>query len=317
MKPTPSPATASPSPVVVVLSLLAVYVIWGSTYLGIKLGLDGFPPFLLNGFRFLIAGGLLLGYLLVRPRPSPGSRRLWNAAKVGVVMLVGGVGLVTLAEQAGVGSGLAATAVAVIPVWTAMIGGLLGDWPRRREWTGLTLGLAGVLVLAGEGDFQASPKGMVLIVIAPIVWSMGSVWATRLELPDTLTSTTTQLLAAGVTMTAWGLVAGERIIGSPSAAAWAAMLYLAVMGSLVAFTAFIYLLENVRPSLATSYAYVNPVVAVLLGVTLGGETITGPVLIALPLILIGVLLVAGSRDRRSEPARLPEPSSPITSGEAA
>lgn len=317
MRPQPTPTSPLPSPLLLVLSLLAVYLIWGSTYLGIKIGLEGFPPFLLNGIRFLVAGVLLLGYLAMRGRLDLDRRRLWNAARVGTVMLGGGVGLVTLAEQDGVGSGIAATALAVIPVWTALMIGVLGEWPARREWVGLATGLAGVLVLAWEGDFQASPEGLTLIIAAPIIWSAGSVWATRLDLPETLTGATTQLLAAGAAMSLWGLLAGERIAAAPSIAAWAALVYLAVMGSLVAFTAFVYLLERVRPSLATSYAYVNPVVAVVLGITLGGETVTGPLLIALPLILGGVLLVAGSRTRDREPSRLPEPSSPLTADEAA
>ena len=302
----------------VIGALLAVYFIWGSTYLGLRFGLEGFPPFLLNGFRFLIAGAILFLILKVRGQATATRRQVWNAARMGVVLLVGGVGLVTIAEDLGVGSGIAATAVAVIPVWIALISGLFGDWPQRREWIGLAIGLAGVLVLAQEGDFRASPLGMALLVISPIIWAYGSIWGTRLDLPESSMTTALQLIAAGALLTAIGPLIGERITERPSTVAWVALAYLAIMGSLVAFTAYIYLLKAVRPALSTSYAYVNPVVAVALGMTLGQEIISGPVFIALPLILISVALVATTRSRKtSESATDPSPSIMVARDEAA
>lgn len=297
----------------IVGALLAVYVIWGSTYLGLRFGLESFPPFLLNGFRFLIAGAILIVVLMSRGKARATRRQWWNAARMGVVLLVGGVGLVTIAEDLGVGSGIAATAVAVIPVWIALISGLFGDWPHRREWIGLAIGLAGVLVLAQESDFQSSTMGMVLLMISPIIWAFGSIWGARLDLPDSSMTTAIQLLSAGVVMTLIGPLVGERITEPPTTAAWIALGYLAIMGSLVAFTAYIYLLKTVRPALSTSYAYVNPIVAVALGVTLGRETLTGPVFIALPLILTSVALVATTQRRSGEkPTKsAPGPTSPL------
>ncbi|MCI0678760.1 MAG: EamA family transporter, partial [Actinobacteria bacterium] len=163
-----------------VLALLAVYLIWGSTYLGLRLGLEGFPPFLLNGFRFLVAGALMVLFLRWRGRLRATPTQVWNSARAGALMLVGGVGLVTLAEHHGVGSAVAATAVAIIPVWAALIAGAYGNWPRRTEWVGLAVGLAGVLILAAEGDFRSSPLGMLMVVVAPMIWAFGSVWSTKL-----------------------------------------------------------------------------------------------------------------------------------------
>ncbi len=281
------------------VSLVVLYLVWGSTYLALRYGLEGFPPFLLNGFRFLIAGGALLGYLRWSGGLEFSRRQIWDSSRVGLMLLVGGVGLVTLAEDAGVGSAIAATAVAVTPVWVAITAGLFGSWPGRREWLGLALGLVGVVALAREGDFQASPIGLVLIVAAPIIWAFASVWGTRLDLPRPLPNAALQLTAAGVGMTLFGWVIGERVTANPEPAAWAAMFYLAIFGSLLAFTAFVYLMNTVRPALATSYAYVNPVVAVILGLTMGGETLTGGVFVALPLILVSVAMVAtADRSRR-------------------
>ncbi len=295
----------------VIAALLSVYFIWGSTYLAIRFGLEGFPPLLLNGFRFVIAGVILFAALAVRGKIRATRRQVWNAARMGVLLLLGGVGLVTIAEDLGVGSGVAATAVAVVPVWAALIAGLFGQWPRRREWFGLSVGLVGVLVLAQEGDFQATPIGMAVIIISPIIWAFGSIWGSRLDLPDSMTTTAIELIAAGVLMTAIGPLLGERVAGSPPAEAWAALAYLATFGSLIGLTAYTYLLKTVRPALSTSYAYVNPAVAVALGLTIGGEVITGPVFIALPLILIGVALVATARARTHvEPAE-PLPGPPL------
>jgi drug/metabolite transporter (DMT)-like permease len=289
------------STALMVAALIAVYFIWGSTYLGIRFGMEGFPPFLLNGFRFLVAGVILMVILQARGTATATRRQWWNAGRMGILLLVGGVGLVSLAERLGVGSGVAATAVAVVPVWIALISGLFGNWPRGREWIGLGIGLLGVLILAQEGDFQASPAGMALIAISPIIWAFGSIWGTRLDLPGSSMTTAIQLLTAGVVMTLLGPLLGERIVAPPPPVAWVALIYLAIFGSLIAFSAYIYLLKTVRPALSTSYAYVNPVVAVALGLTLGGETVTGPVLIALPLIVVSVILVAGRRRDREEP----------------
>jgi len=314
---TTQPTTRS-SRALVVGALLAVYFIWGSTYLALRFGLEGFPPFLLNGLRFLVAGGILFLILKVRGRATATRRQWWNAARMGLVLLVGGVGLVTIAEDVGVGSGVAATAVAVIPVWIALISGLFGDWPQRREWVGLAIGLAGVLILAQEGDFRASPLGVALLVISPIIWAYGSIWGTRLDLPESSMTTAIELIAAGLVMTVVGPLFGERVTEPPPTEAWVALAYLAIMGSLVAFTAYIYLLKTVRPALSTSYAYVNPVVAVALGVTLGQEVITGPVFLALPLILVSVALVASGKSRAGrEKATDPSPSFTIRGEEAA
>lgn len=276
----------------VVLALIAVYFIWGSTYLALRFGLEGFPPFILNGIRFVVAGALMYVVLVARGHSHPTRRQWWNAGRMGALLLIGGVGLVTIAEDLGVGSGIVATAVAAIPVWAALVSGVFGQWPVRREWIGLGVGALGVLVLLQEGDFRLSTAGMVLVIAGPMFWAFGSVWGKRLEMPDGFMAPAAQLLVAGVAMLVVGPLMGERMEGMPGAVAWMALVYLIVMGSIIAFTAYVYLLDTVRPALATSYAYVNPAVAVFLGLTLGAEIITGPIYIALPLILAGVGLIA-------------------------
>jgi drug/metabolite transporter (DMT)-like permease len=296
----------------VILALAAVYFIWGSTYLALRFGLEGFPPFILNGIRFLGAGASLYVVLRWRGIAPPTPRQWWNAARVAALLLVGGVGLVTVAEDLGVGSGVAATAVAIIPVWAAITSGLFGSWPGRLEWLGLAIGLAGVLVLAQEGDFQASGLGMLMVIISPMLWAFGSVWGSRLDLPRPVMATAAELLAGGLVLSVLGTLRGERIESMPSVGSLLALGYLTVFGSIVAYTAYVYLLENTRPALATSYAYVNPAVAVLLAMTLGAEVVTGPLFVALPLILGGVVIVGLAQRRRPSTtpvaARGPDPS---------
>jgi drug/metabolite transporter (DMT)-like permease len=276
-------------------SLVAVYIIWGSTYLALRLGLEGFPPFILNGLRFVIAGTVMYVVLRMRGAAPPTRRQWWNAARMGSLLLIGGVGLVTIAEDLGIGSGIVATAAAAIPVWAALVGGSFGQWPSSREWIGLAVGLIGVIVLLQEGDFRVSSAGMLLVLVGPLLWAFGSVWGKRLEMPEGLMAPAAQLLSAGVVMLIAGPAMGERMSAIPGAAPLLALAYLIVMGSIVAFTAYVYLLQTVRPALATSYAYVNPVVAVALALTLGAEVISGPIFIALPLILAGVGLTAVQR----------------------
>ena len=294
----PLPAPDSKRPLVA-WSLLVVYVVWGSTYLVIRYGLEGFPPFLMNGGRLLVAGAALYPIALRRGRIHPTAREWRNAAFTGTILFIGGLGFVTIAEDNGVGSGLVASAVAVMPLWAALWSGVFGRWPNRLEWAGLAVGLVGVVLLSREGDFQGSTLGTVLMVLSPILWAFGSVISSRVRLPKGLMASAAQMLGGGLSLTVVGFIRGEEVVGTPSLKAWLAVAYLAVFGSLIAYTAYAYLLANTRPAVATSYAYVNPVVAVVLGVSFGDEVIGGWTYAGLPVILLGVALVGLAQRRRS------------------
>jgi drug/metabolite transporter (DMT)-like permease len=295
---------------ITVFALVAVYLVWGSTYLAIRFGLEGFPPLMLGGIRFLIAGLAMFVVLRWRGAAMPTRAQWWNTTRVAALMLVGAVGLVAIAEDIGVGSGVAAAAVAIIPVWAALASGLFGEWPRRLEWIGLAVGFAGVLVLVQEGDLQSSPLGLALVLIAPVLWAVGSVWGTRLDMPRPLTAAAAELLTAGVILMILSLLRGERIEATPTVGSVLALGYLIVFGSIIAYSAYVYLLENTRPAMATSYAYVNPAVAVVLGVSLGAEIVTGQVFLALPLILGGVAIVTLAQRRQPPHDVEPEGASP-------
>ena len=280
----------------VIAALGALYFIWGSTYLAIRFALDGFPPLLMAGARFVLAGGALFLALRARGEPNPAPRE-WGAALLVGSLLTGGNALVVVAEQ-WVSSNVAAVAIASVPLWAVLFAGLWGRWPAKGEWVGLAIGLLGVALLQAKGELRASPVGAIVLMFATASWALGSMWGRRLPLPKGMMASACEMLAGGMVLLAASLVHGERMTGLPPPKALAAFLYLVSFGSIVAYSAYTFLLERVRPSLATSYAYVNPVVAVGLGAAIGGEAIAPTAVWALALILTGVGIVATRRGPR-------------------
>ena len=281
----------------VLLSLFMLYIVWGSTYLGMRFALESFPPFLMAGIRFIIAGTILYTFLRVRGVAAPTRPQILGSTIIGILLLAGGNGGVSFAEQ-WVSSGLAAVGIAAVPLWAALFIGLMGRWPKRIEWLGLGLGFMGVIFLNLENGVWANPIGAIALLLAPICWALGSALSSRVSLPPGLMASATQMLIGGTFLLVLGLLLGERIHSVPTANAVWAMLFLIFFGSLVAFSAYGYLLRNVRPALATSYAYVNPAVAVGLGVLFAGEHITLIGVLAMVVILVGVGLVSLGRDRK-------------------
>jgi len=280
----------------IILSLLSLYFLWGGTYLAMRVALHGFPPFILAGVRQLTAGILLFLFLWLRKHELPTRKQWLTAIVVGGLLLVVGNGGVVFAEQ-WVSSGLAALALGAIPLWTALFSGLFGRWPTRIEWFGLGLGFSGLVLLNLENGLHANPLGAIVLFIAPIGWAFGSILSQHLPSPKGLMASASQMLAGGVLLFIVGFATGEHMTSMPGPGPLAAMAYLIIGGSLVAFSAYGYLLRNVRPALATSYAYVNPLVAVGLGVALAGEQITMIGILAMLTILSGVGLVSLGREQ--------------------
>ena len=279
----------------VAIALAALYIIWGSTYLGIRFALEGgFPPFLLGGVRFIIAGGLMYAFLRWRGVPAPTRAQWGNAAMMGVFLLVLGNGMVNLAEKT-VSSGMTAVAVASAPLWMGIFAAMRGQKPNRMEWIGLGIGFLGVLWLNAGSSLTASPVGLVALLVASLAWSFGSIWSRSRDLPSPFMASAAQMLCGGVAMCIVGAAIGERFHGLPSAHALAAFAYLIVFGSIVGFSAYIWLLHHVRPALAGSYAYVNPAIAVALGAWLAGERFGTHELVAMGVILLGVVAITFAR----------------------
>jgi drug/metabolite transporter (DMT)-like permease len=283
--------------VLVPAALAALYLIWGSTYLAIRVALESYPPFLMAGTRFLAAGGVFYVFLRWRGMAAPTRAQWFNAAITGTLLLGLGNGLVCYAEQT-VASGLAAVAVAAMPLFAAAFGSAYGQWPTRREWLGLAVGFSGVVLLNLGGGMAGAPLGAIALLVAAMSWAFGSVWSRRRDMPPAAMNTAAQMLTGGAVLFVGAMLGGERFPHAPMLSSTFALAYLAAMGSLVAFTAYLYLLNTVRPALATSYAYVNPPVAVVIGALFGGERVHAFDVVSMSVILAGVALIALGRTKR-------------------
>jgi drug/metabolite transporter (DMT)-like permease len=282
--------------IVLGFALFSMYVIWGSTYIAIKFGLEGFPPFLLIGIRFYVAGSVLFVALLLGGAKLPRPVEWCNVTLVGFLMLTLGSGGLALAQLT-VSSGLAAIAFATIPLWTALFSGLLINWAGRGEWLALGVGLLGIVLLNLDGEFRSSPLGMSAILLGSAGWGLGTVLQVRLRMPPGFMVTAVQMLTSGITCIAIGLWQSELIAIYPSPRALGALIYLIVGPSMIAYSCHRYLVMNLRPVVANSFAYTNPVIAVNLGVLLGGETFSPYGIGALGVVMVSLYLLSRSRAR--------------------
>ncbi|MBX3604653.1 MAG: drug/metabolite exporter YedA [Piscinibacter sp.] len=282
------------------LCLAATWVVWGSTYLAIKFALLSFPPFFQMGTRFLCAGALLLAWMRWRGAAWPTRTQWRNALAVGTLMLGGGMGGTATAEIS-VGSGLVVAFIAVVPLMIAALNRLWGVKPGRLELAGIVVGLAGVLMLTQGAGFRASPAGLAAIAIACVSWSLGSVLSQRsLPLAPGAMGFASEMLCGGAVLMLLSLATGERPQWPPQPAAVAAWFYLVVFGSLIAFNAYMILLSRASAGLASSYTFVNPVIAMLLGVAVLGEAVTSFEWLAAVVVLVGVvLMLRGTALRRA------------------
>jgi drug/metabolite transporter (DMT)-like permease len=282
------------------LCLAATWLVWGSTYLAIKIALVSLPPFFQMGSRFLVAGALLAAWMRWRGAPWPSRRQWLHALAVGGLMLGGGMGGTATAEQT-VGSGLVVAFIAVMPLMIAGLNLLWGERPTWIESLGIAFGLVGVLLLTQGQGFGASPAGLVAISVACASWAVGSVLSQRLwPLAPGAMGFASEMLAGGAVLMGLSLLGGESLptrIEPQALWAWA---YLVVFGSLVAFNAYMVLLAEASAGLASSYSFVNPVIAMLLGVTLAGEHISRHEWLAAGIVLVGVVLLLTARGRSAK-----------------
>ena len=285
------------------LCLAATWLVWGSTYFAIKLALVSLPPFFQMGSRFLVAGVLLAGWMRWRGAPWPSRRQWLHAVVIGGLMLGGGMGGTATAEQT-VGSGLVVAFIAVMPLMIAGLNLLWGEKPTRLESLGIAFGLVGVLLLTQGQGFGASPTGLVAISVACASWAVGSVLSQRrLPLAPGPMGFASEMLTGGALLMGLSLVTGEALPTHVEPQALWAWVYLVVFGSLVAFNAYMVLLAEASAGLASSYSFVNPVIAMLLGVTLAGEQISSHEWAAAGIVLVGVVLLLLGRAKAGATAR--------------
>lgn len=313
----PLPARTPPAVGLVVAALGVVYVVWGSTYLGIRIVVEEAPPLTSMGLRFLTAGLLLGTILAIRGgvgRLRVTRRQLLGAATLGLMLPMLGNGLVSVGENLGAPSGATALLIAVAPLIIVLFRGLSGDVPNPLSVVGVLLGFAGLayLVLAGSGAGGELPLVPALIILfAATCWALGSFLQPRLTLPkDVFVTAVYEMVSGGLIMVTVGFVAGERFTGDYGPRTWLALGYLVVFGSMLAFTAYVWLLSNAPISLVATYAYVNPVVAVFLGWLVLGEAITVPVVVGGGIVVLAVAIVITAERPRRKP--LPETPAPET-----
>jgi drug/metabolite transporter (DMT)-like permease len=293
----------------VALAFAAVYVLWGSTYLGIRVGVETIPPFLLAGVRHLTAGTLLYVVLCARGAAKPTLRHWRSAAIIGGLMLVGGNGLVTWAERT-VPSGLAALIVASVPIWMTVLDGLQHrQRPHGVVVVGLAMGIIGIGLLVAPGSFggaaHVDPLGAVALLSAALFWAIGSLYARRAPLPSSVfVATAIEMIAGGTLLLLTSAATREWAGFSLAAVSLRSLLalgYLIVAGSLLGFSAYVFLLSATTPARVSTYAYVNPVVAVFLGWALLSEPVSARMLIAAAIIVAAVALIIRHGARRVAP----------------
>ncbi|NDQ58893.1 MAG: EamA family transporter [Acidipila sp.] len=302
-----------PSTGLLIGAFAALYLAWGGTYLAIRIGIESIPPLLMVGARYVIAGAILYAWSRMHGEPLP-TRVHWRSAAIaGALLLLGGNGALAWAEQR-VPSGLAALLIATTPFWMA----LLAWWlklgrPNAGVAVGLALGFLGMLVLVGFGVFRGrgavDPVGAVVLLLASLSWAAGALYGRRAKLPaSVLDSTAVQMLAGGGLLIVAGILRGELLgfsLGAVTVRSWIAFIYLVVFGGIVGMTAFLWIMRTTTPSRASTYAYVNPVVAVILGWAYAGEALTARTLIAAAIIVAGVAMVISFRDRQPQKAQIP------------
>jgi drug/metabolite transporter (DMT)-like permease len=329
MHSTPSPLLNTdptpPSRPRVLAAFAALYLIWGSTYLAIRFGLETLPPFLMAGTRFVVAGGLLYGFLRIRGIPAPSRRHWGSAAVVGLLLLLGGNGGVVWAQQR-VDSGVAALLVATVPLWMVFFERLRpgGERPKGATLGGLALGTLGIVILVGPDSLpgvggeggRVDLVGALALMMSTILWALGSIWSRGRAMASPMMATAQQMLSGGVALLALGVVSGElsRLdLAGASSRSLLAVGYLIVFGSLIGYSSYIWLLGVSSPARVSTYAYVNPVVAVVLGWLFAGEPLTARTLLAAGIIVGGVVLVTLRITPSSR--RSPRPSAPDPPGQ--
>ncbi len=307
---TTSRDTDRPALPAILAAFAALYLIWGSTYLGIRFAIETMPPFTMAGLRFLSAGMILFAVSTWRGDGLPKWVHWRSAGIVGVLLLVFGNGFLTWAELY-VPSGVAALIVATVPLWMVLLETLRpgGSRPGLAVVLGLGLGMAGIVILIGPGELGGAPvhvPGAMMILVASFSWAVGSLYSrTAPQAPSTLQNVGMQMLLGGALLLILGWMLGERIDPSQvSARSFWALVYLSIVGGVVSYSAYVWLLKVSTPAKVSTYAYVNPVVAVLLGWGLAGESLNPRVFFATAAVVAAVVLITSSNYRAAAPRRV-------------
>ena len=280
-----------------------VYTVWGSSYLGIHFAIQTLPPFLMTALRFLVSGALLIGWAKLRGAAWPTLRQWRSAALVGTLLFVVNNGGIVWAEGHGIPTGVAAVLIATLPMWMVLLTWLKpgGTYPGHPVIAGLVIGFIGIIVLVNPDRTSLNLVGVVVILVAAFAWAYGSLYAKSAPLPESATfSTGAQLVCGGVIQLVLSILTGELPRFDPaqvSLVSWAAMIYLGIVSSIIAYSAFVWLMKVSAPARVSTYAYVNPVIAVFLGWQLAGEQITLRTIIGTVIIIAAVIMITVAKTK--------------------
>lgn len=272
------------------LALLSTYLIWGTTYLAIRFGIESFPPFMLAGVRFALAGMLMYVVLRLKGFTNPTFKQWRGAALIGTLMPALGNGTVCYVQQT-ISSSVAALSIATVPIWMAFFSVWWGHRIAKQEWLGIIIGLLGITLLNLGGSLHGDLLSAMLLLFAAASWAFGSILGQHIAMPQGMMSAACQMIAGGLALTIVSFIVGESWPAQISVKSWGAMLYLLIFSSIVAYTAYQWLLRNVRPLVASSNTFVNPVVAFVFGIWLAKEQIAVNEYWALAVIIVGVILI--------------------------
>ena len=282
--------------ILVIAALFCTYFIWGSTYLAIRFGIESFPPFLMAGLRFTIAGVILYGFMLYLGKPNPTRKQWLSAAVIGILLPAFGNGTVCYVQQT-ISSSVAALSIATAPIWMAIFSSIWGHKITSQEWLGIAIGLIGVVLLNVGGSLHGELASALLLIFAAACWSVGSVWSKHMDLPSGLMASAAQMLVGGIALLGMSAFQSESWPQQISPKSWGAMLFLVVLSSIITYSAYQYLLKTVRPLVASSNTFVNPVVAFIVGIWFANEHVSVNEYIALAIILVGVFLVLSASNK--------------------
>jgi drug/metabolite transporter (DMT)-like permease len=291
------------------IALIAVYIVWGSTYLAIRYTIASIPPFLSAGIRFLISGAILYLWCRINGDPAPKKVEWRSASIVGLLLLLGGNGGLVWAEQR-IPSGIASLFIATTPLWMVLIdslrpGGVRANW---LTWLGVLVGFTGIALLANpwqphNSSTALDPLGMIVLIVAALSWSIGSLYSRKASLPSSsLLGTGMEMLAGSLGLFAFGTIVGEWSqfhLATISMRSVGGLIYLILFGSLVGFVSYTWLLRNAPTPIVSTYAYVNPVVALILGSVIAGEVLDGQDILSALIVLAGVILITTARSIRA------------------
>jgi drug/metabolite transporter (DMT)-like permease len=274
----------------IAIALFCTYFIWGSTYLAQRFAIESFPSFLMAGSRAVAAGALMYAILWLRGHAHPKPAEWLGAGVVGFLLIAIGSGTVAYVQQT-VSSSVAALSIATVPIWMAIFSSFWGHHPSKREWLGILVGFIGIVLLNFGGSLHGNISSALLLMLAAAGWSLGSIWGKHLAMPKGLMGAACQMLLGGLILLVFSHFQGETWPSEISQKSWGALVFLVIFGSMIAYSAYQYLLKTVRPLVASSNTFVNPVVAFAAGIWFAGETVTGIEYAALAVILVGVFLV--------------------------